>query len=160
MAAKGNFRHGMYGTPTYKSWAEMKYRCDNMKSERGSYVCISYCARWKDFKNFLADMGERPDGMTLDRIDPTGNYEPQNCRWADIYTQENNRTNNVFYKIDGEMLTLPQVARKYNVSRSNLANKIYIYKMDMEEAIRFLLSRKEERTYRRKKNVRQDNNRQ
>ncbi len=135
----GNFKHGMYGTPTYKSWSEMKHRCDKA---RGNYRDISYCERWNDFDSFYADMGDRPAGMTLDRIDPYGNYEPDNCRWADIYTQENNRTNNVYYTFNGEKLTLTQIARKYEISRSNLANKIYILKWDMDEAVRYLIKKR------------------
>jgi len=131
----------MYGTPTYKSWAEMKYRCDHSKR---NYKNISYCKEWSVFESFFNDMGERPNGTTLDRIDPTGNYEPENCRWADIITQENNRTNNTYYFISGEKLTLTQIARKFNISRSNLANKIYINKMAMDNAISYLLQRKGE----------------
>lgn len=86
-------------------------------------------------------MGVRPEGTTLDRIDPNGNYEPSNCRWADILTQENNRRNNRKYLIDGETLTLPQIARKYGISRSNLANKIYISGMDIESAVAYLLTK-------------------
>ena len=141
-------QHGMYGTPTYKSWAEMKSRCDHPHRSTGHYENITYCERWKDFRNFFEDMGIRPEGTTLDRIDFTGNYEPGNCRWADIYTQENNRSDNRFYYINGERLTLAQIARKYEVSRSNLANKIYIYRMDMESALSYLLARKEARYHR------------
>ena len=65
-----------------------------------------------------------------------------NCRWADDFVQENNRTNNVFYDIDGEKLTLTQIARKYGISRSNLANKIYILKWDMLTAVQYLLSKR------------------
>ena len=143
----GNYKHGMYGTPTYKSWAEMKCRCKHPEYSSGNYADISYCERWDKFENFLADMGERPNGTTLDRIDPYGNYEPSNCRWADSCTQENNRRNNVFYNDNGENLTLSQIARKYNISRSNLANKIYIHKWDMEDAISYLC-RKRVMTYR------------
>lgn len=136
-----NVKHRMYGTSTYRSWAEMKYRCDHsIKNYKG----VIYCKEWADFNNFYRDMGDRPQGTTLDRIDPYGNYEPNNCRWADNYTQENNRTNNVYYLIDNEKLTLTQIARKFNISRSNLANKIYINKMTMENAIAYLLHRKGE----------------
>lgn len=133
----GNCRHGMYGTPTYKSWSEMKRRCGNSKMKY--YAHISYCKEWELFENFLKDMGERPKGTTLDRINPYGNYEPANCRWADILTQENNRRNNRKFDYNGESLTLPQIARKYQISRSNLANKIYIYKMDIDDAVSYLL---------------------
>lgn len=145
----GNLRHGMYGTPTYKSWSEMKSRCDHPERSSGNYHGIRYCERWARFENFFADMGVRPDGTSLDRINPKGDYTPENCRWADIFTQENNRSDNVYYDFRGEKLTLPQIARKYGLSRSNLAMKIYHYKMTMEEAVSYLIARKEERTYRR-----------
>ncbi len=87
-------------------------------------------------------MGVRPSGTTLDRIDPHGNYEPNNCRWADIFTQENNRRNNVYYLLNGERLTLTQIARKYGISRSNLANKIYIKKWNIENAVSYLAERR------------------
>lgn len=131
--------HGMYGTPTYKSWAEMKYRCGN--PNRNAYKNVTYCKEWEDFRNFFRDMGERPKGTSLDRINPHGNYEPSNCRWADAITQENNRTNNRKFEYNGEILTLPQIARKYNISRSNLANKIYIKKMAVCDAVDYLRRR-------------------
>ena len=134
-----NHKHGMYGTPTYKSWSEMKTRCGNPK--RRNYVNVSYCEKWENFENFFKDMGVRPEGTTLDRIDPYGNYEPSNCRWADIVTQENNRRNNRRFEYNGELLTLPQIARKYGISRSNLANKIYISKMETTEAVDYLRGR-------------------
>lgn len=87
-------------------------------------------------------MGVRPEGTSLDRIDSNGNYEPNNCRWADIFTQENNRRNNVRYLHDGEMLTLSQIARKHNISRSNLANKIYIFKWNINDAVSYLKERR------------------
>ena len=131
--------HGMYGTPTYKSWAEMKSRCDHPERSTGHYQDVTYCERRADFRNFFADMGVRPPGTSLDRIDPYGNYEPENCRWADVFIQENNRRDNVRYNIDVEHLTLPQIARRYGVSRSNLANKIYLRRMDMDSALAYLL---------------------
>lgn len=78
---------------TYTSWDAMKQRCFNPKNPRFRAYGgrgITICERWKSFENFLADMGERPDGTSLDRIDVNGNYEPMNCRWADAATQASN----------------------------------------------------------------------
>lgn len=136
--------HNMYGTPTYKSWSEMKSRCKNPNNSSGNYEDITYCERWEDFRNFFEDMGIRPTGTTLDRIDPKGNYEPLNCRWADKYMQANNKTNNRYFEYEGEKLTLSQIARKYKISRSNLANKIYINKMEISEAVKYLISKRKD----------------
>jgi hypothetical protein len=80
----------------YGAWAAMVNRCHNPNnSAYGRYggKGISVCALWRsDFRAFLADVGERPAGMTLDRIDPYGNYEPNNCRWATAVEQRANRT--------------------------------------------------------------------
>lgn len=134
--AEGNYRHGMYGTRTYKSWAEMKRRCGTRWWKN-----ITYDPRWEDFTEFYKDMGERPEGTSLDRIDVRGNYCKQNCRWADTITQSNNRTSNKYYLINDELLTLNQIARKYNISRSNLANKIYLYHWDIHTAVNYLLEK-------------------
>ena len=86
--------HGMSNTPTYRSWAHMLDRCRNPKNDSWDYYGgrgITVCEEWTDFAQFLADMGERPEGTSIDRIDVDGNYEPGNCRWADHTTQINNR---------------------------------------------------------------------
>ena len=139
---KGNYKHGMYGTPTYKSWSEMKCRCKHKGHSKGKYDDVTYCERWNSFENFFNDMGVRPEGTSLDRIDPYGNYEPSNCRWADAITQENNRRNNTKYLVGDELLTLSQIARLYGISRSNLANKVYVYKWDIKHAVEYLVSRR------------------
>ena len=88
-------KHGMNRTPTYYSWQSMKDRCLNKNSDNSRWYGekgVSVCQKWMSFENFLADMGERPEGTTLDRINPFGDYEPDNCRWADMATQKaNNR---------------------------------------------------------------------
>lgn len=87
--------HGMTGTPTYNSWASMIQRCGNEARENYGYYGgrgISVCARWRDsFEAFLSDMGERPAGLTLDRIDNDADYSPDNCRWVTHKEQCNNR---------------------------------------------------------------------
>ncbi len=81
----GHTKKGSKSSPTYISWVKMKGRCYK-QTDSGYYLYgargISVCSRWFDFVNFLADMGERPIGTTIDRLNPAGHYMPSNCRWA------------------------------------------------------------------------------
>lgn len=93
-----NLRHGHtgvgYSSKTYNSWIAMKARCTDAKREGARHYIgrgISYDPRWASFENFLADMGERPEGRTLDRINNELGYSKENCRWATPYEQTHNR---------------------------------------------------------------------
>ena len=91
--AKPDF-HGLRGTREYKTWSAMIQRCTNPKCPsypRYGALGVSVCDRWASFQNFLEDMGPRPTGSSLDRIDAFGNYEPANCRWATKLQQARNR---------------------------------------------------------------------
>lgn len=104
--SKAKTTHGMRHTKTYKTWCSMKERCLNSESttyEGYGSEGITIYQPWIDsFEKFLEDMGERPEGTTLDRIDPHGNYEPSNCRWASASVQAYNkglRVNNTSGKV-------------------------------------------------------------
>lgn len=106
---------------TYRIWRDMANRCSNPNhSKYPNYGGrgITVCDRWQGkqgYENFLADMGERPKGLSLDRIDNNGNYEPGNCRWATLMEQGNNKRNNVIIQHNGREYTLAQLARKYGI---------------------------------------------
>jgi hypothetical protein len=76
---------------------------------------IVVCNRWRAYENFLADMGEPETGMSLDRIDPNGNYSPENCRWATIREQSLNKRNTRRWRFRGEMLTLKEISEATGV---------------------------------------------
>lgn len=116
--ATSGFKHGGCGSPAWSSWRDMHKRCSNPRAEhfkdyggRG----ITVCARWSDFANFLADMGERPAGMTIERSDVNGNYEPGNCEWLPSAQQANNTRRTIRVDLFGRSMSLAEACALLNV---------------------------------------------
>lgn len=115
-ASRARFIHGKTNSTTYNTWHGMKTRCHNPASSGFRYYGgrgIRVCDRWRNsFQNFLADMGECPDGRSLDRIDNDKGYSPENCRWATRREQAVNARSNVNLLFNGESLCVSEWARR------------------------------------------------
>jgi len=125
-----NFKHGAgYGgkkTKTYKIWKHMNDRCNNPNSTQYQWYGgrgISIDQRWGSYNNFLDDMGECPNNLTLDRIDTNGNYCLANCRWATRAEQALGRNNTYKFNVGSKVLTVFQLADKYNVHPETIRSK-------------------------------------
>ena len=123
-------RHGRNSSdPTYAAWLSMKSRCKNPKNEnylnyggRG----ITVCEAWdKSFLQFLADMGDRPDGKSLERDNVNGNYEPNNCRWATMQEQQENRRNSRPISVNGvEYPTIAAACKALGMKINTVHNRL------------------------------------
>ena len=121
---------------TNQCWRDMRQRCLNPNSHR--YYThggrgISICTRWESFPNFLEDMGLKPDGFTLERIDNNGGYSPENCKWATPHEQARNRRTNVFICFNGETKTIMDWANELGLSFT--AMKKRLKKWPLEKAL-------------------------
>lgn len=119
--------HYMGNSPTYRSWRGLRDRCK--KKGHHNYKLyggrgITYDPRWNNFREFLKDMGERPEGMTLDRIDVNGNYCKDNCKWSTPKEQGNNTRFNVFLEYNGERLTVMQWADKLGINWATIDGRL------------------------------------
>lgn len=116
--------HNLSRSQTYKSWQMMRMRCENPNNTnypRYGGNGIRVCERWHRFEEFLSDMGERPGGTSLDRIDSKGDYEPTNCRWATRREQNINTTRWAGYRtLDGERISIRAMAEYLAISQTAL----------------------------------------
>jgi DNA-binding transcriptional regulator YiaG len=129
LSHNSNYRHGhaLAGkeTATYICWRNMISRCENKNQKDYKYYGgrgIQVCERWRtDFTSFLRDMGEKPKGMSIDRIDNNGDYEPSNCRWETHTNQMNNKRNSVLITREGLTLNASEWARRIGVDHHTIA---------------------------------------
>lgn len=123
-ASEANRTHGRTYTRAHGVWMNMRARCSNPKNtEYHNYGGrgIKVCERWdRSFENFLADMGECPPGLTIERNDNNGNYEPGNCRWATYREQGRNKRNNCHITFRGRTMILADWARELGVDPGTL----------------------------------------
>lgn len=122
-------KHGHYSPDDeffseYNIWKGMLFRCEDKSNPRYGGRGISVCERWRSFENFIADMGERPDGTTLDRIDNDGDYEPANCRWATRADQARNRRTTFRVSIEGVERPLIEWCDIYGIGWSTARARI------------------------------------
>ena len=118
---------GLENMPEYISWRAMRRRCADPNRRcyhRYGGRGIKVCDRWQDFSAFYEDMGPRPVGHTLDRIDNDGDYEPTNCRWASVVAQNENRINNRPLTFEGRTLCVTAWARELGVKPALLFSRI------------------------------------
>lgn len=127
------------GTREYFAWRSMRARCRDEKCHawknyggRGIWVCDAWA---DDYDAFFADMGACPDGMSIDRIDVNGGYEPGNCRWATELVQGNNRRTNVSITYLGETLNLSQWASRQGIDATTLWRRLNVYNMPIDRAL-------------------------
>lgn len=121
------FKHGLWKTKEFILWQRMHQRCyDKNKSGYHRYGGrgIIVCERWHEFLSFYKDMGKIPEGLSIDRIDPNGNYEPNNCRWASPKEQANNRANNRLITFLGETKNISQWAKEIGISKTVLSYRL------------------------------------
>lgn len=127
MKNPGNTKHGGHGTITYSRWKSMRQRCtDPSHKSYSKYggAGVTVCERWQDYSAFLADMGECPPGMTLDRIENSIGYQPGNCRWVTRSDQNRNRTCIVTLTHNGETKSVTEWATQYGMAQNTLTMRL------------------------------------
>jgi hypothetical protein len=125
---------------TYRIYQNMKTRCRNPKASNYAFYGgrgIKVCDRWIRFEEFLADMGECPPGMTLDRIDQNGNYELGNCRWSSMREQARNTRGNRLLTYRGETKCVAEWAELKGLNVKLLYQRIDRDKWTVERALEY-----------------------
>ena len=123
-----NTTHGMSGSPEHRVWKQMIQRCHTPNSpsfQNYGARGIAVCKRWRgSFAAFYKDMGRRPTGGTLERVNNNGPYSPSNCRWANMREQSNNTRRNRVIKFHGKAMTTAQWARELGITPMSLWKRL------------------------------------
>lgn len=134
--------HHLSNTRLFTIHRQMKRRCYDKRVKdyknyggRGIKVCDEWLNSLESFANWSYDNGYN-DTLTIDRIDNNGNYEPNNCRWVDQYTQQNNRTNNIQVEYQGRIQNISQWSKELNISYSKMYNRIVKKNMTIENILK------------------------
>lgn len=135
-----NERHGLQGTPEYRTWTHMRDRCNRPSDKSYSRYGgrgIKVCKKWNEsFMEFYKDIGKKPTKKhQLERINNNGNYEPANCKWSTPIEQANNRRSNKLFTYNGQTQTLAQWARQYNINSDKLRQRVNRYKWSLDKAL-------------------------
>lgn len=134
----------------YRIWKAMRARCHAPCYSNSNYQKkgIKCCRRWNSFEHFLSDMGKCPEGYSLDRINPDGNYEPSNCRWASNKDQASNRGKfTPVFNYKGESHILKDWSRILGINYSTLRKRIFEMRMTFEAAVSYIDPRDEKIWY-------------
>lgn len=131
--------HGLSKHPLYETWCRIIKRCTDSSYEHFHHYGgrgIQVCQRWRKFEGFWADMAPTwSAGLSIDRIDVDGNYEPSNCRWATQKTQSNNKRNNRILATPSGDMTLMQAAEHYGIDRNTISHRIDAMGWSVERAV-------------------------
>lgn len=130
-------KHNKHGTSIYRAWSKIIQRCTNSNDPdykdyggRG----INVCDKWLKFNGFFEDMGEKPNGTSIDRINNNGNYCKENCRWINNQEQQNNKRNNINITYKNRTQTLAQWSLELGICRGTLKNRIKNMGWSVEKA--------------------------
>lgn len=126
-SVKPQEQHRRRNAPEYSSWAGMRSRCRNRNHPRFKDYGgrgIEVCNRWNLFSNFLIDMGQKPKGYSLERIDNSGNYEPNNCRWASLKEQARNRRTSKKVTFNSQTKTIAEWSELTGINQNTILRRI------------------------------------
>jgi hypothetical protein len=132
----GHARRGRV-SPTYKTWRSMHMRCyreNNPSFDHYGAKGVIVCNRWHTFENFLSDMGERPEGCTIDRVDSNKNYTKTNCRWLNA-SENSARAQNRYLTFRGKKKTISQLAIEFGIRQDTLHFRVFKAGWDLEKAV-------------------------